>query len=79
MHGNIRYQSINQSINVQRRFWWRFEPSGPGEPATLKAEERILENKRCSAGCKLTRAVPGTSAVQPKSVVTYILYFCIFH
>jgi len=33
---------------------------------TLKAEEHIfencLQNKRCSAGCKLTRAVPGTSA-----------------
>jgi len=41
-------------------------PSGPGGPATLKAEEHIfencLQNKRCSAGCKLTRAVLGTSA-----------------
>jgi len=35
-------------------------------PETLKAEEHIfencLQNKRCSAGCKLTQAAPGTSA-----------------
>jgi len=40
--------------------------SGTGVPETLKAEEHIfdnfLQNKRCSAGCKLTWAVPGTSA-----------------
>jgi len=33
---------------------------------TLKAEGHIIENcqhnKRCSSGCKLTRAAPGTSA-----------------
>jgi len=41
-------------------------PSGPGGPETLKAEEHIfencLQNKRRSAGCKLIRAAPGTSA-----------------
>jgi len=41
-------------------------PSGPGGSKTLKAEghifENCLQNKRCSAGCKLTRALPGTSA-----------------
>jgi len=39
---------------------------GLGGPETLKAEEYIfencLQNKRCSVGCKLTRAEPGTSA-----------------
>jgi len=39
---------------------------GPGGPKTLKAEGNIFENclqsKGCSAGCKLTRAGPGTSA-----------------
>jgi len=41
-------------------------PSGPGGPEILKAEghifENCLKNKRCSAGCKLTRAALGTSA-----------------
>jgi len=41
-------------------------PSGPRGPETLKAEEHIfengLQNKKCSAGCKLTWAAQGTSA-----------------
>jgi len=36
-------------------------PTGPGDPKAVKAEghifENCLQNKRCSAGCKLTRAV----------------------
>jgi len=39
---------------------------GPGGPKTLKAEghifEKCLQNKRFLVGCKLTRAMPGTSA-----------------
>jgi len=39
---------------------------GPGGPKILKAEgnifEKCLQNKRWSAGCKLTWATPGTSA-----------------
>jgi len=41
-------------------------PLGLGGPKTLKAKKHIfencLQNKRCSAGCKLTQAMPGTSA-----------------
>jgi len=41
-------------------------PPGPGGPETLKAEGHIFENrlknKRYSAGCKLTRAMPDFSA-----------------
>jgi len=37
-------------------------PPGPGGPKTLKAGGLIFENKRCSAGCELTWAAPGTSA-----------------
>jgi len=41
-------------------------PPGPGGPKKLKAEGNIFENclqsKKCSAGCKLTHAVLGTSA-----------------
>jgi len=41
-------------------------PLSLGEPETLKAEGTIfgncLQNKRCSVGCKLTQAAPGTSA-----------------
>jgi len=41
-------------------------PSGSGGPEILKADEHIfdycLQNKRCSASCKLTRAAPGISA-----------------
>jgi len=53
---------------VQERFWCRFDtlPLGPGQPKTQKAEGNIFENclksKGCSAGCKLTRAGPSTSA-----------------
>jgi len=40
-------------------------PSGPRGPETLEAEEHIIENclqnKRCSAGCKLIKAAPGAS------------------
>jgi len=52
------------------RFWWRFDSPPPPPwswgPKALRAEGHIFENyyqnKRCSAGCKLTRAAPGTSA-----------------
>jgi len=41
-------------------------PPGFGGPKPLKAEghifENSLQNKRCSAGCKLTWAAPGISA-----------------
>jgi len=41
-------------------------PSWVWGPETLQAEghifENCLQNKKCSAGCKLTQAVPGTSA-----------------
>jgi len=41
-------------------------PLGGGGPEPLKAEghifENSLQNKRYSAGCKLTLAAPGTSA-----------------
>jgi len=41
-------------------------PPEPGGPKILKAEghifENCLQNKRCSTGCKLTWAAPGTSA-----------------
>jgi len=55
-------------LTWQRRFWCRFDPCplaplGQGGAKTLKAEGHIfgnyLQNKRCSAGCKLTGAVPG--------------------
>jgi len=43
------------------QFWTRPpHPPGPRGPETLEAEwhiiENCLQNKRCSAGCKLTRA-----------------------
>jgi len=50
------------------QFWPRLpSPMGWGcWPETLKAEGHIfenrLQNKRCSAGCKLTQTVPVTSA-----------------
>jgi len=34
-------------------------PPGPGDSKTLKLKDTLL---RCSAGCKLTWAAPGTSA-----------------
>jgi len=41
-------------------------PLGPGGSKMLRAERHIfencLQNKRCSAGCKLTQAARGTSA-----------------
>jgi len=38
-------------------------PPGPRRPKTLKLKETLLLTLlRCSAGCKLTRAAPGTSA-----------------
>jgi len=41
-------------------------PPGTGGPKILKAEghifENCLQNKRCPAGCKLTRTALGTSA-----------------
>jgi len=40
-------------------------PPGPEQPEILKADGRIfencLQNKGCSAGCKLTRAARGIS------------------
>jgi len=50
---------------VQGRFWCRFDPTPLlclGGPKTLNAEghifENCLQNKRCTVGCKLTRAAP---------------------
>jgi len=43
--------------------WPPLLPPGPGGLETFWAEGHIfLPNKRCSAGCKLTWAAPGTSA-----------------
>jgi len=49
------------------QFWPQLHhPPGSAGPETLKAKGHIFENclqyKRCSAGCKLTGAVLGTSA-----------------
>jgi len=58
--------------------WCSFGPSpshppGPGLPETIKAEghifENCLQNKRCSASCKSTQAVPGTLASYDMSLL----------
>jgi len=63
--------------SVQERFWCSFDlnliaPLDLG-PWALKAEghsfENCLQNKRCSAGCKLIRTAPGTSASSPNKNV----------
>jgi len=63
------------------QFWARpTHPSEPWGPETLEAEEPIIENclqnKRCLPVCKLTPAVPGTSAstfiLVPPLVFSYV-------
>jgi len=55
-------------LTCRRKVWVNFwpqppPPPGPGGLETQKAEGHIfLQNKRCSAGCKLTPAALGTSA-----------------
>jgi len=47
-------------------------PPGPVGPKTLKAEGNIFENclqsNGCTAGCKLNRAGPDTSAIFDKCI-----------
>jgi len=62
-HPHLFKEGFGASLTIAPSFIWGW---GRGGGETPKAEghtfENHLQNKRCSAGCKLTRAVPGTSA-----------------
>jgi len=49
-------------------------PLGPRGPKTLKLKDTLFTLLRCSAGCKLTRAAPGTSASMyiKQAIVPYL-------